>query len=194
MYIGPFSFSTTRKRGGGGRWTSLHESTSVCPPLLISSHLISSHLSPMHRLYHLHILHYHFSLCTFQTHTHTHTHKHKTTIWHYPSSQAQEHYIFFALSTPAAQDHFSLFTFLLDTDTVKIMALCYKITDLMSTPDQRWTVHFTWSPGAAKLPTAPGGSLRKDGPGWVKGRSFISQRPQACVCLCVLCRLHKIHV
>ena len=31
---------------------------------------------------------------------------------------------FFALSTPAAQDHFSLFTFLLDTDTVKIIALC----------------------------------------------------------------------
>src|SRR4029434_4720470 len=25
------------RRGGGGRWTSLHESTSVCPPLLISS-------------------------------------------------------------------------------------------------------------------------------------------------------------
>ena len=52
--------------------------------------------------YHLHILHYHFALCTFQTHTH----KHKITILHYPSSQAQEHYIFFALSTPAAQDHF----------------------------------------------------------------------------------------
>src|SRR4029434_3992705 len=26
-----------------------------------------------------------------------------------------------------------------------------KITELMSIPDQRWTVHFTWSPGAAKL-------------------------------------------
>ena len=34
----------------------------------------SSHLSPMHRLYHLHILHYHIALCTFITHTHTHTH------------------------------------------------------------------------------------------------------------------------
>ena len=55
---------------------------------------------------------------------------------------------------------------------------------------------FTWSPGAEKLPTAPGGSWRKDGPGWVKCRAYISQRPQACVCLCVcvLCRLHKIHV
>src|SRR4029434_2166506 len=88
----------------------------------------SSHLSPMHRLYlyHLHILHYHFALCTFITHTHTHTHKHKTTILHYPSSQAQEHYIyiFFALSTLAAQDHFALFTCLLDTDSVKIIALC----------------------------------------------------------------------
>src|SRR4029434_2505110 len=52
---------------------------------------------------------------------------------------------------------------------------------------------FTWSPGAEKLPTAPGGSWRKDGPGWVKCRAYISQRPQACVCLCVcvLCRLHK---
>src|SRR4029434_11174309 len=74
----------------------------------------SSHLSPMHRLYHLYILHYHFALCTFQTHTHT---------------QAQEHYLalsihtstrtlyFFALSTPAAQDHFPP-----DTDTVTIIA------------------------------------------------------------------------
>src|SRR4029434_1723412 len=34
---GPFSFLTPGRRGGGGRWTSLHESTSVCPPLLISS-------------------------------------------------------------------------------------------------------------------------------------------------------------
>src|SRR4029434_9192459 len=43
-----------------------------------------------HRLYHLHILHYHFALCTFQTHTHTstrslscttHPHKHKNIIY-----------------------------------------------------------------------------------------------------------------
>src|SRR4029434_8665490 len=33
---------------------------------------------------------------------------------------------------------------------------------------------FTWSPGAEKLPTAPGGSWRKDGPGWVKCRAYIS--------------------
>src|SRR4029434_7834747 len=39
-------YNSTQK--GRGRWTSLHESTSVCPPLLISSHL-----SPIHRLYHL---------------------------------------------------------------------------------------------------------------------------------------------
>src|SRR4029434_9253173 len=99
------------------RWTSLHESTSVCPPLLISSHL-----SPMHRLYHLHILHYHFALCTFQRHTHTH--KHKITILHYPSSQAQaqEHYIF--LHYPHQQHKITFLTFLLDTDTVKIIALC----------------------------------------------------------------------
>src|SRR4029434_10487517 len=46
---------------------------------------------------------------------------------------------------------------------------------------------FTWSPGAEKLPTAPGGSWRRDDPGWVKGRSYISQRPQACVCVCPVC-------
>src|SRR4029434_2255766 len=55
----------------------------------------------------------------------------------------------------------------LRTPTVKTC----KITELMSIPDQRWTVHFTWSPGAAKLPTAPGGSLRKDGPGWEKAEN-----------------------
>ena len=32
-----------------------------------------------------------------------------------------------------------------------------KGTERMSIPDQRWTVHLTWSPGAYKLPTAPGG-------------------------------------
>src|SRR4029434_5563114 len=44
---------------------------------------------------------------------------------------------------------------------------------------------FTWSPGQEKLPTAPGGSWRKDGPGWVKCRAYISQRAHACVCVCV---------
>src|SRR4029434_9640592 len=43
-------------------------------------------------------------------------------------------------------------------------------------------------PGRYKLPTAPGGSLRKD------RQKINSQRPQAylrvCVCVCVLCRLH----
>src|SRR4029434_4038340 len=45
-------------------------------------------------------------------------------------------------------------------------------------------------PGRYKPPTAPGGSLRKDSPGWEKAEP----RPQAylcvCVCVCVLCRLH----
>src|SRR4029434_9001820 len=50
-------------------------------------------------------------------------------------------------------------------------------------------------PGCYKLPTAPGGSLRKDGPGWEKAENTVnSPRPQAylhvCVCVCVLCRLH----
>src|SRR4029434_2626922 len=63
---GPYSFITPRRRGGGGRWTSLHGSTSVSP-LLISLYLIISHptvhlftgyTSPLHRLYYL----YHFAL------------------------------------------------------------------------------------------------------------------------------------
>src|SRR4029434_2054263 len=53
----------------------------------------------------------------------------------------------------------------------------------------------TW-PGSRryKLPTAPGGSLRKDGPGWGKKQKIYSPRPQAylrvCVRVCVLFRLH----
>ena len=46
---------------------------------------------------------------------------------------------------------------------------------------------FTWSPGTEKLPTAPGGSWRRDDPGWVKGRAKIhgDLRPaRACVCVC----------
>src|SRR4029434_1298271 len=45
---------------------------------------------------------------------------------------------------------------------------------------------FTWSPGAEKLPTAPGGSWRRDDQGWVKGREKIhgDLRP-ACACVCV---------
>src|SRR4029434_5397061 len=87
---GPFNFLTPRRRGGGGRWTSLHESTSVCPPLLIPSHLISALCTDFTT----------YIFCTItllfalSRHTHTHTHKHKITILHYPSSQAQEHYIF----------------------------------------------------------------------------------------------------
>src|SRR4029434_11191741 len=38
----------------------------------------------------------------------------------------------------------------------------------MSFPDQRWTVHLTWSLGAYKLPPSPGGSWRTDSPGWEK--------------------------
>src|SRR4029434_5479333 len=32
-----------------------------------------------------------------------------------------------------------------------------KITEHMSIPDQRWTVHFTWSPGATNRPLLLGG-------------------------------------
>src|SRR4029434_9887034 len=49
-------------------------------------------------------------------------------------------------------------------------------------------------PGRYKLPTAPGGSLRKDSPGWEKAETkftAISSLPACgCVCVCVLCRLH----
>src|SRR4029434_1060924 len=39
---------------------------------------------------------------------------------------------------------------------------CKKNRTLLSVPDRDG--RFTWSPGAEKLPTAPGGSWRRDGP------------------------------
>src|SRR4029434_7089097 len=85
------------RRGEGGRWTSLHESTSVCPPLLISSQphaqtlpLTYSALS----LFSLHFPHTHTHTSTRSLSCTTHPHKHKNIIF------------FLALSTPAAQDHF----------------------------------------------------------------------------------------
>ena len=62
----------------------------------------------------------------------------------------------------------------------------------MSIPDQRWTVHFTWSPGATSCPLLLGGSLRKDGPAWEKAENKFTATSglPACVCVCVLCRLH----
>src|SRR4029434_7074830 len=62
-----------------------------------------------------------------------------------------------------------------------------KITEHTSIPDQSWTVHFTWSPGATSCPLLLGGSLRKDSPGWEKAENkftAISGLP-ACVCVCV---------
>ena len=65
---------------------------------------------------------------------------------------------------------------------------------LLSVPDQDG--RFTWSPGAEKLPTAPGGSWRKDSPGWEKAEreftatSGLRVRVRVRVCVCVLCRLH----
>ena len=110
MSPGPSSFLMPHRREGGGRWTSLHESTSVCPPLLITSQPHAQTLPLTHSA---------LSLCSLHfptTHTHTstrslscttHPHKHKNIIFflHYPH---QQHKI----------------TFLLDTDTVKIIALC----------------------------------------------------------------------
>src|SRR4029434_2487504 len=71
-----------------------------------------------------------------------------------------------------------------------------KRTEHMSIPDQRWTVHFTWSPGATSCPLLLGGSLRKDIPGWEKAEkkftatSGLPACACVCVCVCVLCRLH----
>src|SRR4029434_1796421 len=53
-----------------------------------------------------------------------------------------------------------------------------KITEHMSIPDQRWTVHFTWSPGATSCPLllgGPRGGTVQDG----KRQRINSQRPQA---------------
>ena len=70
-------------------------------------------------------------------------------------------------------------------------------TEHMSIPDRRWTVHFTWSPGAYKLPSGPGhsivyyvygpgGSWRRDVPGWEKAENKFTAtsglRVRVCVC------------
>src|SRR4029434_9021161 len=55
----------------------------------------------------------------------------------------------------------------LRTPTVKT----WKITEHMSIPDQRWTSSLHLVPGRYKPPTAPGGSLRKDSPGWEKAEN-----------------------
>src|SRR4029434_4120947 len=89
-----------RRRGGGGRWTSLHESTSVCPPLLIPSHLIPAPCTDFTT----------YIFCTItllfalSTHTHTQAQDHYIALPILTSTRTL--YIFFALSTPAAQDHF----------------------------------------------------------------------------------------
>src|SRR4029434_10463047 len=45
-------------------------------------------------------------------------------------------------------------------------------------------------PGRYKLPTAPGRSLRKDGPGWEKAENKFTATSGLPACVCVLCRLH----
>src|SRR4029434_8336734 len=45
-------------------------------------------------------------------------------------------------------------------------------------------------PGRYKLPTAPGGSLRKDSPGLAKAETKFTATSALPVCVCVLCRLH----
>ena len=107
--------------------SSLHESTSVSPPLLISLYSTPLSIFLLAILAHCADCNIYITLL-FALSNHTHTHKHKITILHYPSSQAQEHYIFFGtLHTSSTK---SLFTFLLDTDTVQIIALCTIGSDL----------------------------------------------------------------
>src|SRR4029434_2918776 len=51
------------------------------------------------------------------------------------------------------------------------------------TKDGQFT--WTWSPGAYKLPTAPGGSWRKDNPGWEKAEDKFTATSGLRVCVCV---------
>src|SRR4029434_199801 len=62
-----------------------------------------------------------------------------------------------------------------------------KITEHMSIPDQKTDSSLHLVPGRYKLPTAPGGSLRKDGPGWEKAENKFTATSglPACVCVCV---------
>src|SRR4029434_6578733 len=102
-----------RRRGRGGRCTSLHESTSVSPPLLISLYSIPLSIFLLAILAHctdcmIYItLHYPLThkhkYSIFALSKHTHTHKRKTTIMHYPSSQAQEHYIICTIHTSSTR-------------------------------------------------------------------------------------------
>src|SRR4029434_9173943 len=45
-------------------------------------------------------------------------------------------------------------------------------------------------PGRYKLPTASGGSLRKDCPGWEKAENKFTVTSGLPACVCVLCHLH----
>src|SRR4029434_9280781 len=66
---------------------------------------------------------------------------------------------------------------------------CKKNRTLLSVPDRDG--RFIWSPGAEKLPTAPGGSWRKDVPVWEKSRVRIhGDLKPACVCVVCPGRLH----
>src|SRR4029434_6911291 len=64
-------------------------------------------------------------------------------------------------------------------------------TKHMSIPDQRWTVHFTWSPGASSCPLllgGPGGRTVQDGKNAENKFTATSGLPAcACVCVCVSC-------
>src|SRR4029434_1151239 len=53
-----------------------------------------------------------------------------------------------------------------------------KITEHMSIPDQRWTVHFTWSPGATSCPLLLGEKKAEN-------KFNATSRLPVCVCVCV---------
>src|SRR4029434_4546455 len=59
---------------------------------------------------------------------------------------------------------------------------CKKNRTILSVPDR--DARFTWSPGAEKLPTAPGGSWRKDSPGWEKAENKFTTTSGLPACVC----------
>src|SRR4029434_3268689 len=126
-------FNATQK--GGLLYMSLPQSALPC----------SSHLSPMHKLYHLHILHSHFALCTFQTHPPTitrslsctpHPHKHKNIIFFFCTIHTSSTRSLFTFHFPPGHDTVKIIAigsdpFLyLETLYVNMFSLCVCICDL----------------------------------------------------------------
>ena len=64
-----------------------------------------------------------------------------------------------------------------------MFSLCSQGVSSTKNPNRKTCKKRTASPGAEKLPTAPGGSWRKDVPGWEKSiRQIHGDLRPACVC------------